>query len=68
MIAIFETETCGEAGITPGDLVLYSDRLCIALNRSEKGYLLKDCNSSESVRVDKKQSLEIVRKTQIRKR
>ena len=68
LIATFETKTGSESSITPGDLVVYDGQLCVALNRSDTGYLLRDCNSSESIQVDKKQSLEIVKKIYIEKR
>ena len=68
MIAKFKTETCGDYTISPGDLVLYDDQLCVALNKIQDGYLLRDCNSSKPVQVDKKQSLEIVREIYIQKR
>ena len=60
---VFNTSltTKSEKDIKPGDLVIVSGRLCVALNRTKRGYLLKDCNSDAPVYLEKNQNVEVAK-------
>ena len=65
LIAKITTSSSRNHLANPGDLVIVSGRLCTVLNKTHTGYLLRDCNSSISIKLDEKESIRIVKNIQI---
>ena len=60
---IFKTETFvgSERDVKPGDLVVCQDKVYLALNRAENGFLLNDYTDETSFLLERNQSIEIVK-------
>lgn len=62
----FETVATSQ-NLNPSDLFVCDGRLCIAINRSSDGYLVKDTSSGEPFLVDKNKQIMIVSNIEMQK-
>lgn len=66
--ADFNTEKFDFQKVSPGDLVVWDDKMHIAINRTTAGFLIKDCNTGAGINVSQSDKLSIIKNIQIRNR
>ena len=66
-LLVFESKKIDVESICPGDLIVWSDNLHTVVNATEKGALIRDCNTGAGLIVKGGQDISIVKNIQIQK-
>ena len=54
--------------VNPGELIILSGDIYLVLNRTDEGYLLRNCNTSSSLEIDRGQSFKLIKNIRIENR
>ena len=63
LIAIYEIGKV--KNLVPGQSFLHRDAMCFALNRTDRGYLVRKINNSEGFELEKEEDIEIIKSLKI---
>ena len=66
--ATFNTTSTKNHTVNPGDIILWNGSLLVALNKTPKGLLARDCNTGAGVNLGNNDKISIVRDIQIENR
>ena len=63
LIAIYEVRKV--KNLVPGQSFLYGGDMCFALNRTDRGYLVRKINNSKGFELEKEASIKIIKSVKI---
>ena len=63
LIAVYEVGKV--KNLVPGQSFLYRDDMCFALNRTDRGYLIRKVNNSKSFELEKEVDIKIIKSVKI---
>ena len=63
LIAVYEVGKV--KNLVPGQSFLHRDDMCFALNRTDRGYLVRKVNNSKSFELEKEADIKIIKSVKI---
>ena len=66
--ATFKICSKNKQSVNPGDLVFWNESLLVAINKTPKGILARDCNTGKGIELSQGDEISIVKDIQIENR